>query len=119
MAAHYAKLKSADILVSFMVHKGYVDRDGAGQPLYRNGMPQLQYSRFARQVGLARTEIAGTVKPVSRQMITQLCRGIRSSCTTDLGLAIERVLDVPDKAIFNVLPKSRDERQTVKTEAAA
>lgn len=119
MASHYGKLKGEELLVAHMIHKGFVDKDNDGRPVIGpDKRPKLQYSRFARQVSMARTDILGHEKRVSRQMITQLCLGIRRSCTTDLALAIEQVLDVPAHMLFEVLPKSLDTRQTVKREAA-
>lgn len=99
VAAHYAVLKSPKLLEGQMEHRGFTCAalaDAASYERIRNG----------------------SGKGVSRQMISYLRAGKIKSCEPDLAEAIERVLDVPAHAFFDVLPKSRDTRQTIKGQAA-
>jgi hypothetical protein len=99
VADHYAVLKSPKLLEGQMEHRGYTCAqlaDAASYERIRNG---------AR-------------RGVSRQMISYLKNGRLKSCEPDLAFAIEKVLDVPAHMLFDVLPKSRDTRQTVKGRAA-
>lgn len=100
MADHYAALKSPLILEGQMDHRGFTCAalaDAASFERIRNGCG----------------------KGVSRQMISYLKTGKVRSCEPDLAAAIEKVLDVPPHTLFDVLPKSRDTREIVKSDLRA
>lgn len=110
VADHYAKLRSPNLLRAHIEHKG------------------LTLARLAALASYHR--IANGGEKVSRQMISLLAQGDEinpktgkpfrhlATCTPDLAAAIESALDVPDHLLFEIVPKSRDKRQTVKGEAA-
>lgn len=100
MADHFAQVKSAKLL--------------AGHIEYRNFD---SYERFARAVSTERIR-NGSNRGVSRQMISYLANGRVKSCEPDLAAAIERVLQVPDRSLFDVLPKSSHKRPIAKVDAA-
>lgn len=100
VADHYAQLKSAGLLVEFMKHN------------------DVSCASLARKASYERRE-NGSGKTVSRQMIGHLKTGHVRTCEPDLAAAIERVLNVPDHLLFDVLPKSHAARQAVKNERAA
>src|SRR5437868_3483332 len=100
VAAHYAYLRSPELLSAHMKHKNH------------------SASSLARVVSYERLRNGGD-KGCSRQMISALLQyGRVKSCEPDLAAAIERVLDVPDHLLFELRSKSRDARQTVKGQAA-
>lgn len=101
VAGHYAELKSKALLAAHMEHKGY------------------NAAALARVVTHERLRTGGS-RGCSRQMISALLNTQRvNSCEPDLAAAIERVLDVPDHMLFDVLPKSHDKRETAKSGRAA
>lgn len=99
VADHYAQLKSPAALLGFMDHKGHT------------------CASLAR-VATHERQRNGSDRGCSRQMISYLTTGKVKSCEPDLAAAIERVLDLPDHALFAVLPKSREKRDNVKGQAA-
>lgn len=74
-------------------------------------------SSLARVVSYERIH-NGSGKGVSRQMISYLANGRIKQCEPDLAAAIERVLLLPPQFLFDVLPKSRDKRESLKGHAA-
>jgi hypothetical protein len=103
VADHYAKLKSPQMLRSHMEYK--------------------QHTPTSLAASVTRERERLSEKGVSRQMISYLLAGTNgqrpvNSCSPDLAAAIERVLDVPDHTLFDVLPKSRDKRELAKADAA-
>lgn len=110
LADSYARIKSPAMLRAHIEHKGY------------------SLTRMAQLVSYQRMADGG--QKVSRQMISMLTRDSEvnpktgkpfwhlATCSLDLAVAIETVLEVPDHFYFDVLSKSRDKRQTVNGEAA-
>lgn len=93
VAGTYANLKAPEILKGWLIHKAWT------------------VSELARRAN--RERLAESDKGVSRQMISQLVNGTLHSCEPDLAACIERVLDAPEHGIFDVLPKSGGNGQTV------
>ena len=99
VADHYAALKHQKMLEGQMEHRGFTCAALA---------EAASYERIRN----------GSGKGVSRQMISYLKSGKLRTCEPDLAGAIERVLDVPPHTLFDVLPKSRDTRESHKGHAA-
>ena len=99
VADHYGQIKSPLLLQGHMDHR------------------QFNCANLAEAVAYERIR-GGSTKGVTRQMISYLKTGKVKTCEPDLARAIEKVLDVPEGTLFDVLPKSRATRQDVKGCAA-